>query len=209
MMEYTISVGGIRASLCSCVISTTCLKFRLCKASLGAECFVLVKLQESTSKGIDSLNALLVGCIPKSVPLSMSSSLYVVGIGTAFSSDDTRSCDIGCKIGGSLSSKETCISQGTTLEVDMIMLVDNSYVSLTSTLKISGIGHVYLYKNLERRNCLKSSQRNVLPMTPYTVLASFHQRVTFASTRRRARIYSVWPLNLLSKVRHLAKPLSM
>jgi hypothetical protein len=97
------------------------------------------KSQGVTNKGIESQIFPMAGCSSKTVPIAMTGSSDVVGTGTSSSSDNTQTGDAGCKIGGSLSSKATCISQETTLGVDMVTLVEiSSHVLATPSLSFSG-----------------------------------------------------------------------
>src|SRR3954468_22241156 len=95
--------------------------------------------QGGSNKEIDSQNVVLVGCSSKSIPISSVCSSHVVGTGTSSSSDNAQSSDAGCKIDGSLSSKATCISEETTLGVEIITLVETSAVSPTFTLGSSTV----------------------------------------------------------------------
>jgi hypothetical protein len=111
----------------------------MCKLSHGVETLVQDKSVEGTIKGVDSQNISMAGCSSEIVPIAMIGSSDVVGTGTSSSSDNTQTCDAGCKIGGSLSSKATCISQEIILGVDMVTLVEiSSHVLATPSLSFSG-----------------------------------------------------------------------
>jgi hypothetical protein len=138
MMEYTISFDGILASTSLCVSTTRCSKFEICKLSHGAETLVQDKSLERTSKGVDSQNFSMDGCSSKTVPISMTYSSDGVGTQTASSSHNAQPGDASCKIGGSLSSKATCISQETTLGVDIVTLAEiSSHILSLTTLVLS------------------------------------------------------------------------